>query len=184
VVIPLEVFGIPVLIVARWLSVFPPKVADVLSKPLLRLLVGDISKVGIPAADWGPVEQIATKGKIPLLDIGTMAALKSGVIQARPGIDGFTETGVVFADATEEEFHAVIFGTGYEAAVDRVLDSTEGVVGARGVPLVAGGETAEEGLYFCGFREPPTGRLREIGLEAQRIAELIAERVGSPTAAT
>jgi cation diffusion facilitator CzcD-associated flavoprotein CzcO len=151
---------------------------------LLRLLVGDISKIWIPAADWGPVEQIATKGKIPLLDIGTMAALKSGAIQARPGIDRFTETGVVFTDATEEKFDAVVFGTGYEPAVDRVLDSTVGVVDARGVPLVSGGESSEQGLYFCGFREPPTGRLREIGLEAQRIAELIAKRVGAPTAGT
>jgi cation diffusion facilitator CzcD-associated flavoprotein CzcO len=184
VVVPRDVLGIPILTVARLLSIFPPKVADALSKPLLRVLVGDVSKVGIPAADWGPIEQIATSGKIPLLDIGTVAALKRGDIEARPGIDRFTETGVIFSDGREEAFDAVVFATGYEAALDRVLASTEGLVDERGVPLVSGGETSEAGLYFCGFREPPTGRLREIGLEAERIAELIAARVGSPTAAS
>jgi cation diffusion facilitator CzcD-associated flavoprotein CzcO len=184
VVVPRDVFGVPILTMARWMSFLPPKVADAMSKPLLGLLVGDISKVGIPAADWGPIEQIATKGKIPLLDIGTMAAFKKGELTARPGIERFTATGVVFTDGTEEEFDAVVFGTGYQAAADRLLDSGEGLVDARGVPLVSGGETAEDGLYFCGFREPPTGRLREIGLEAERIADLIAARVGSPTAAT
>lgn len=184
VVVPRDVLGIPILTMARWMSFLPPKLADAMSKPLLSLLVGDISKVGIPAADWGPIEQIATKGKIPLLDIGTMDALKSGDLTARPGIDRFTDTGVVFTDGTEDEFDAVVFGTGYEAAADRLLDSGEGLVDDRGVPLVSGGETAEDGLYFCGFREPPTGRLREIGLEAQRIADLIAARVGSPTTAT
>lgn len=182
VVVPRDIFGIPILTVARWLSVFPPKVADALSKPILRLLVGDVSKVGIPAAAWGPIEQIVTKGKIPLLDIGTMAALRSGAIQARPGIEQFTETGVVFTDGTELRFDVVVFGTGYDPAVDRVLALTHGLVDDNGVPLVSGGRTSAEGLYFCGFREPPTGRLREIGLEAERIADLIASRVGSPTA--
>ena len=184
VVVPRDVLGIPILAMARWMSVLPPKVADFMSKPLLRLLVGDISKVGIPAADWGPIEQIATKGKIPLLDIGTMAALKSGAIEARPGVDRFTDTGVVFTDATEEPFDAVIFGTGYKAEADRLLDSSQGLVDERGIPLVSGGETSADGLYFCGFREPPTGRLREIGIEAERIADMIAARVGSPTGAT
>ncbi len=184
VVVPRDILGIPILTVARWMSVLPPKVADAMSKPLLWLLVGDVSKVGIPAADTGPIGQIVTTGKIPLLDIGTMAALKSGAIEARTGIERFTEGGVVFLDGSAEPFDAVVFGTGYDAGAGRLLENPHGLVDERGVPLVSGGETAEDGLFFCGFREPPTGRLREIGLEAERIADLIVARVGSPAGAT
>jgi len=45
--------------------------------------------------------------------------------------------------------------------------------------LISGGTTTEPGLYFCGFVEPPTGRLRAIGIEAEHIADLIAVDVGS-----
>jgi hypothetical protein len=40
-----------------------------------------------------------------------------------------------------------------------------------GRPLVSGGPTAERGLFFCGAITSPTGQLREIGIEAVRIAE-------------
>ena len=174
VVVPRDIFGIPIQTVARWLSIFPPKVADALSKPLLAILVGDISRVGIPKADWGPLEQIATKGKIPLLDIGTMKALKEGKIVARPGIDRFTSDSVVFTDGREGRFDAVVLGTGYVHGVSGLLTGVSGVLDDEDVPLVSGRATAEPGLYFCGFNEPPSGLLREIGIEAERIGDLIA----------
>jgi hypothetical protein len=40
------------------------------------------------------------------------------------------------------------------------------------MPLVTGQATKAPGLYFCGQITSPTGQLREISLEAQRIAEL------------
>jgi hypothetical protein len=38
------------------------------------------------------------------------------------------------------------------------------------MPRVTGKPTAAPGLYFCGQITVPTGQLREIGIEAQRIA--------------
>lgn len=173
VVVPRDIAGIPILTIARWLSVLPPRLADRLSAPLLRVLVGNVSKVGIPQADWGPLEQIATTGKIPLLDIGTMAALRSGAIVAKPGIARFTPTGVEFSDGSTSDYDAVVFGTGYSAAADRLLAGDAAPVDARGMPSTSGRPTEVPNLYFCGFHEPPTGRLREIGIEAERIAELV-----------
>jgi indole-3-pyruvate monooxygenase len=179
VVVPRGIIGIPVLTIARWLSVFPPKVGDWLSKPVLGITVGDLSKVGVPKAPWGPLEQIATQQKIPMLDVGTMEALRSGEIRARPAIDRFTEKGVMFTGGSSEPFDAVIFATGFEPGVDRILERTEGLLDDHGRPLISGGTTAEPGLYFCGFVEPPTARLRAIGIEAEQIADLIAADVSS-----
>ena len=156
------------------LSPLPPRLADWFSKPILAATVGNISKLGIPKADIGPMEQIAQKGKVPLLDIGTIDALKDGRIKPRPGIERFTKGGVVFTDGSSANFAAVVLGTGYEPAVDEVLGDTVGLLDEEGRPLVSGGSTGVDGLYFCGFHEPATGRLREIGLEAERIATLVA----------
>ena len=182
VVVPRDVAGIPILTLARWLSVLPPKVGDVLSKPVIWMTVGNLEPYGVPVADWGPLEQIAVKGKIPMIDVGTVAAIKSGAITTRPPIDRFTETGVIFGGGKSEPYEAVIMGTGFDPGVDRILEDTEGLLDDRGRPLVSGDVTSERGIYFCGFHEPPTGRLREIGIEAERLGDLIAADVGSARA--
>lgn len=182
VVVPRDVAGIPILTIARWMSIFPPRAADLLSKPVLWATVGDLTSYGVNQADWGPLEQIATMRKIPMLDIGTVKALREGTIKARPGIDRFSETGVMFTGGTSEPYEAVIFATGFEPGVARLFESTDGLLDEGGRPIVSGDITAERGLYFCGFNEPPTGRLREIGIEAERLGELIAADVGSARA--
>lgn len=182
VVVPRDVAGIPILTIARWMSIFPPRAGDVLSKPVLWATVGNLGPYGVPQAPWGPLEQIATMHKIPMLDIGTVKALREGSIKARPGIDRFSETGVMFTGGTSEPYEAVIFATGFETAVARLLESTEGLLDEEGRPLRSGDITAERGLYFCGFNEPPTGRLREIGIEAERLGDLIAADIGSARA--
>lgn len=174
VVVPRNILGIPILTISRFLSVLPPRLADILSKPLLWVLVGDVSKVGIPAADWGPLEQIAKKGKIPLLDVGTMAALKKGLIEARPGVERFEGDQVVFTDGASERYDAVIFGTGYRPGASDLLGQRSGLLDDKGRPLASGKPTSVDGLYFCGFHEPPTGRLREIGIEVECLGDLIA----------
>lgn len=59
VVVPRDIVGIPILTIARWLSILPPRVADTLSKPLLRLLIGDVKAWdpdgGLGSVSWkGP----------------------------------------------------------------------------------------------------------------------------------
>ena len=70
----------------------------------------------------------------------------------------------------------VVSATGYRPAVTDFLPETAGLLDEQSVPLVSGGATAEKGLYFCGLRPAATGMLREIGIEARKIADLIARR--------
>ena len=71
-------------------------------------------------------------------------------------------------------FDAVILGTGYRPAVKALLQAVDAVLDQHGVPLVSGGPTALPGLYFCGYKVAPSGMLREIGIEARRIAAQIS----------
>jgi hypothetical protein len=47
------------------------------------------------------------------------------------------------------------------------------VLDRSGTPIVCGRPTRHPGLFFCGYIAAATGQLREIGLEAGRIAATI-----------
>jgi pyruvate/2-oxoglutarate dehydrogenase complex dihydrolipoamide dehydrogenase (E3) component len=78
----------------------------------------------------------------------------------------------VFADGESRKFDAIILATGFRPDLRQLMPDLEGVFDRHGMPLVTGQTTRAPGLYFCGQITSPTGQLREIGLEARRIAEL------------
>lgn len=172
-VIPRDALGlVPVLQLGVLTRHLPTALADALTAPLVALTIGDISRVGLRKAPYGPATQIARDKRIPLLDIGTMARLRSGEIVAHPNVARFTPSGVVFEDGVEVEAAAVVLGTGYRPALEDFGPDVAAALGPGGVPERSGAEAAP-GLYFCGFEVSPAGMLREIGLEAERIARAI-----------
>lgn len=182
--IPRDLLGIPILgwgLVLRWL---PMKLADLVSKPLLWYSIGDIRDAGLERLPYGPNTQVRKDGRIPLLDIGTLKRIRQGEIEVRPGIDRFTASGVVFGDGREEAFDAVVAATGYRPELTEFVGDTEGLLDDRGVPRSSGQVTSKPGLYLCGFHVSPSGMLREIGVEARRIADLIQRRSGSQATST
>ena len=65
-----------------------------------------------------------------------------------------------------------MLATGFRPDLASLLPGVDGVLDTGGAPLRTGRETKAPGLYFCGQIASPTGQLREIGLEARRIADL------------
>jgi indole-3-pyruvate monooxygenase len=174
-VIPRDVFGIPILSAGIAMNALPAKVADALSAPLIRLTAGDIEKLGFKRLPYGPIEQIRSTQRIPLLDIGTIALIRNGKLKLVQGIERFTAKGVEFSDGRREAFDAIVLATGYRPAIAEFLPDAIDVLGDDGVPRLSG-EAVVDGLYFCGFRVVPTGMLREIGVEAERIAGAIVHQ--------
>jgi cation diffusion facilitator CzcD-associated flavoprotein CzcO len=172
-VVPRDVFGIPILAIGISMVALPPQVADVLAWPMLQAMVGDLRKLGLQKLPYGPNVQIQKHGRIPLLDIGTVALIKKGALEVRPGVERFTESGVVFSNGEHEDFAAVVLGTGYRPALSDFLVDADALCTHEGAPKQSGAELLP-GLYFCGFYVSPTGMLREIAIEAKRIASSIA----------
>ena len=169
-VLPKEVLGIPILTLAIPMSRMPPKLADLLTAPLVKLTVGDVTRLGLRKPPLGPNRQVSKQARIPLLDIGTIGLIEKGYVSVRPGVDRFTEEGVVFTDGREERFDAVVLATGFRPRVDRFLEPAAEVADAGGTPRTSGEPAGLPGLYFCGFYVSPTGMLREIAMEAKKIA--------------
>jgi thioredoxin reductase len=177
-ILPKEIFGIPVLGIGIALSIFPPKIGDLLGKPAVLLTVGNPEKYGLKKPPFGPIEQIVRKRRIPLLDIGTLRLIKNGSVKVFDDIDSFNSNAISFKNGSSEEFDAVILGTGYKPIVGDFFQSTEKVCDETGNPSVSGRESSIDGLYFCGFYVSPTGMLREINLEARKISRNIAALSG------
>jgi cation diffusion facilitator CzcD-associated flavoprotein CzcO len=170
-VLPRDLLGFPILSWAILYRRLPARFVDTINAPILRLATGSIEKLGLQRAAKGPRQMVEEDGRVPLIDIGTLARMRDGSIRIRGGIDRFTPDGVVFANAREEQFDAVILATGFRPDLRRLIPEVEGVFDPHGMPRLTGQATAAPGLYFCGHIASATGQLREIGIEAQRIAE-------------
>ena len=81
-----------------------------------------------------------------------------------------TADGVVFADGGREAFDAVILATGFRPDLRRLLPGHRRCSTRRGCRASPASQRAP-GLYFCGQITVPTGQFREIGIEADRIAD-------------
>ena len=80
-VLPRDIFGFPVLELGKLTAMFPARVADKLNAPLIRMLVGDLIRLGLRKSKIGPREQIEKQKRIPLLDVGTIKLIKQGYIK-------------------------------------------------------------------------------------------------------
>jgi indole-3-pyruvate monooxygenase len=180
-VIPRDVFGIPVLTLSLLMTHLPPKVADVMSAPLMRLLVGDIKKLGLKKLPYGPLEQIQRHGTIPVLDIGTLRHIREGHIKLYDNIDYISDKTIHFIDGKKEQFDSIVAGIGYYRDYAEIIDVDASRFEDLKVSVDKQKYFGKDGLYFCGFWIAPTGQIREIALDAQRIAKDIAKKERSRT---
>lgn len=173
-VLPRDILGFPVLEIGKLTSLFPPKLADKINAPIIRMLVGDITKLGLKKSKYGPLEQINKQKRIPLLDIGTIKLIKQGHIQIYGDILRIEGNSIYFKDNKQQDFDAIILATGYQHNLESFLDPGNDRFDDMSKPVSKQSYFGKNGLYFCGFYVSPMGMLREIGIEAAKIAKDIA----------
>jgi cation diffusion facilitator CzcD-associated flavoprotein CzcO len=114
-ILPRDLLGFPILSWAILYRNLPARLVDAINAPVLRLAVGNFEKLGLRRAAKGPRQMVEEDGRVPLIDIGTLARIRDGSIKVRGGVDRFTPDGVVFTDAAGEKFDAVILATGFSS---------------------------------------------------------------------
>ena len=173
-VVPREVLGIPITMFALASRPLPPRVADRLNRLTVRLTIGDLASTGLVKSDVGPLQTIAERRRIPVIDVGAMARIRRGDIVVRKGVASFDGNDVLFADGARDRFDAVVLATGFTTGLPALFPDHPFVLDDEGVPCLSGHESAERGLYFCGYDLTSTGMLRQIGIEAKQIGRGIA----------
>src|SRR6478609_2226874 len=164
-VVPRDLFGRPTQHTNVLLSHLPLPLRDAIALATIGVVVGDLSRWGIVRPKVGPNRMIEESGRIPILDVGTIAMVKQGKIRVLPAMEEVSPDSVRFAGGAVHPFEAIICATGYTPGLGRIIQGFEAIADARGRPDRFGEETGIAGLYFVGFRNPPTGALREIALE-------------------
>ncbi len=172
-VVPRDFLGMPMQKTSLRMRYLPVGVVDTIGKTVSRLVFGDLSRYGLGRPKLGPLRSIKVRGRIPLIDVGTVAAIKRGAIAVAPGVARFSDKGVVFADGRAEDFDAVLLCIGYRPGLTGLVE-VPGAIDERGYPKDWRGGGAHPGLFFVGYEDVSTGLLREIALQAQAVGAAVA----------
>ncbi|XP_010254903.1 PREDICTED: probable indole-3-pyruvate monooxygenase YUCCA9 [Nelumbo nucifera] len=180
-VLPREMLGLSTFGLSMWLlKWFPTKLVDWFLLFSSWFILGDIQKFGLTRPKIGPLELKKTTGKTPVLDVGTLAKIKTGKIKVVPGIQRFTREGVEFVDGRVLEFDSVILATGYRSNVPSWLKEGEFFNKQDGYPKTPfpGSWKGSNGLYSVGFTKRG---LLGVSADARRVAEDISRQWNSET---
>ncbi len=154
----------------------PAPLADRLARPLARISTPDLSAHGLPRPEAGLLTR-AAQGAIPVQDVGLIDAVRAGRVEVVAAVDAFEDGKAVLADGSRIAPDAVIAATGYRRGLEGLVGHL-GVLDGTGRPVAHGGRTpaGAPGLYFTGFTNPISGMLRELAIDAGRIAGAVAKR--------
>eukprot|EP00163_Fabomonas_tropica_P005225 TRINITY_DN146_c0_g3_i1.p1 TRINITY_DN146_c0_g3~~TRINITY_DN146_c0_g3_i1.p1 ORF type:complete len:458 (-),score=117.77 TRINITY_DN146_c0_g3_i1:1920-3293(-) len=145
-------------------------------EPFLKV---DLTDYGIPPEDTCMGENIYENHKSPLMDIGTVPLIKSRDITVYKGIKKFLGDGstLEFVDGKKASFDAVILATGSRPCFKSFLDNADSLTDSKGYPCYRRGVPVPgQNMYFIGYADN-LGRLREMGIESQRVAKAIAKEL-------
>lgn len=175
-----DLAGLPTQVVGVALRRLPIRVVDRVAAATQRVTVGDLSRFGMPAPERGLYTRVLTEERIPILDVGLIGALKRGEVEVVPAVAGFEGGEVILSGGGRLVPAVVIAATGFRRGLESLLESLD-VLDEKGTPVVHGAVThaSAPGLYFIGYSNPLSGNLRELGIDARRIARAIADDAGA-----
>ncbi|KAA8525302.1 hypothetical protein F0562_007157 [Nyssa sinensis] len=153
-ILPREMLGRSTFGLSMWLlKWFPMGLVDRFLLIVSRLLLGDTARFGLDRPRVGPLELKNSSGKTPVLDVGTLAKIKSGDIKICPGIQRLMRHTVEFVNERKENFDAIILATGYRSNVPFWLKEGQMFSEKDGLPRrpFPNGWKGECGLYAVGF---------------------------------
>ncbi|CAM0880475.1 unnamed protein product [Alopecurus aequalis] len=173
-VLPREMLGRSTFGMSMWLLRWlPVQTVDRILLMMARLVIGDTNRLGIARPSLGPMELKAVSGKTPVLDVGTIAKIKSGNIQVFPAMRRFHDHDVEFIDGRIENFDVVILATGYKSNVPYWLKENDFFSEKDGFPKKSKDWKGKNGLYAIGFSRRG---LLGVSMDAMNISEDIVQQ--------
>jgi putative flavoprotein involved in K+ transport len=174
-IFPRQALGIPAQAIGICVPHLPVPVGDRLLALLQRVFVGDLSRFGMPRTERRPYSDYLDRDAVPLLDVGMVRLLKRRELEVVAAVEAFDADGAILRDGSRVRADAVIAATGYRRDLEPLVGHL-GVLEPSGRPMVHGAATHPNapGLHFIGFTNPITGNLRELGIQARRIARASA----------
>ncbi|AZM90426.1 NAD(P)/FAD-dependent oxidoreductase [Streptomyces sp. W1SF4] len=136
--------------------------------------VPDLTAYGLPRPASGLYSRVL-EGAVPVQDVGLIKAVRGGRVEPVAAVTGFDGDEVVLADGTRITPDAVVAATGYRRGLEGLVGHLD-VLDERGRPIAHGPRAPRNapGLHFTGYTNPISGMLRELSIDAVRIAKALS----------
>jgi cation diffusion facilitator CzcD-associated flavoprotein CzcO len=171
-----DVLGRPTQQTSLALARLPNALGDAVASFLRNVTVGDIGRWGLRRSRVSPLRDLRVHGRTPVIDVGTLARIKSGEIAVYPGLSRLVADGAEFVDGRAAPFDAIVLATGYRSGVAALFADAEVPVDGNGLPSMLAGSGALAHAYFVGFdTRQPGGLLRTIAAQAIDVAVRICD---------
>jgi putative flavoprotein involved in K+ transport len=140
-----------------------------------RATTPDLTAYGLPRPDTGLLTRVERDNAIPVQDVGIIDAIRSGRVEPVAALAAFDGEEVVLSDGARLRPDVVVLATGFTQGLEPLIGHL-GLLDGKGHPVERGGATARgaRGLWFNGFTNPISGMLREISIDAKKIALAMA----------
>jgi putative flavoprotein involved in K+ transport len=170
-----SVLGIPTQVLSIATAVLPLKAADAVAALVQKLTVGNLSRYGLQKAPRGIFTQMARDDVTPTIDVGMIDALKAGTVTIVPAVESFTKDSVVLADGSSVTPDTVLVATGFQRGLEKLVGHLD-ILSETGRPLINADVQliGLEGLYFLGYSNPIEGNIRQVGIDATKIAKRVS----------
>ena len=133
----------------------------------------DLTAYGMPKPGTDLYSRVLV-GRVPVQDVGIVDAIRAKRVEPVAAVESVEGGEVVLADGSRLRRRCVVVATGYRAGLEPLVGHL-GVLDGRGLPLVHGAHepAGAPGLWFTGYTNPISGMLRELRIDAEKIAAAI-----------
>lgn len=150
----------------------PTRVVDAVGRRMSALDIPDLSDFGLPKPERGLYTRVR-EGAIPIQDVGIVDAIRSQQVRVVPAVERIFGDDVVLRGGARVQPDVIIEATGYRRGLDELLAGLD-VLDSDGNPLIYDTRAKHPNLYFNGYTNPISGMLREIRIDANKIAKQIS----------
>lgn len=170
-ILPKHLFGMPVDVFGAQSEWMPLRIQQFTTAIMLRILLGDIRKLGLGKPDHRILESH------PIINSQLLHYLQHGDLKAKPDIEKIEGEEVVFKDGTRAGFDIIILATGYDRRIPYLQDGaiTYDKVQPKGFLQVFQPDHPE--LFINGFIETNGGAYKFFDQMAQMIAQGICTQI-------
>ena len=173
-IIPKHVLGLPADVFAARTPALPIRLRQALFHALLRLIVGDLGRYGLPDPDHRVLESH------PVINSLALRALKAGRLRAKPDVQELAGASVIFADNSREAVDLVIYATGYKMSVPFMDKALLDWKGDKIDSYLSVFSRRHETLFTLGFLVTNAGVFEDFDRLATLVACYARDRVAAP----
>ncbi|MCC6916441.1 NAD(P)/FAD-dependent oxidoreductase [Nitrosomonas sp.] len=189
--LPKHIFGIPFVGMGIVLRQLPNSLVDSILGFMRRTMIGDLSAYGLPSPALSTLKQYAINNVVPILYgpfvddvragririVGPIQTISGGTVEVLSAVPTTQNSS---PGTTSLQPDVIVAGTGFRTGFSELIQ-VPGITDEKGKSKIVGDQEFEGAprLYFIGQVNPLSGQLREIRLEAGKIAHKLRRQLGN-----